>query len=190
MSRVEATTTLFLEAKNGNKDASNRLFPIVYAELRSLAGRQLRRKPADFTLQPTALVHEVYLRLINQNEVDWQGRTHFFAIAASMSRRVLIDHARRRLALKRRGRMHRVDFELALEKAGSTLSVPDEELIRLDEALNKLATLNERQARVAELRYFAGLSVEDTAAALGVSPRTVKADWRFVRAWLLQQLDG
>lgn len=169
----------------GDASAADRLMSVVYDELRALAQSCLQRERPDHTLQATALVHEAYLRLVDQTRVEWQGRAHFFAIAAEVIRRVLVDHARSHRALKRGGAAQRLTlFESAVLGEG-----PDGvELLTLDEALRELATHSERQARVVELRFFGGLSVEETAAVLDVSPRTVKDDWRFARALLRRRL--
>jgi RNA polymerase sigma-70 factor (ECF subfamily) len=169
---------------DGDAAARERLLPEVYSELRRRAGAYLRRERPDHTLQPTALVNEVYLRLIDQRDVRWQNRAHFFGIASQLMRRILVDHARSQGADKRGGREVRV----ALEEDVAQQDGPDIDLIALDSALSKLEALDPRQARVVELRYFGGLSVEETAEALGSSPATVKRDWTLARAFLHQQL--
>ena len=185
-------TRTFLRWRQGDEGALNALLPLVYDEMRRLAGSYLRNEGAGHTLQPTALAHEAYLRLLDQRQVSWQNRAHFMGLAAQAMRRILVDHARRRDAQKRGGGAVRVTLEDA-DAAGEALSnalpldVPAEEL---DEALDKLAALDERQARVVELRFFTGLSIEETGEALGVSPATVKRDWTLARAWLHRELKG
>lgn len=169
----------------GDSAALDRLLPHVYSELKKLAAAQLKRESAGHTLQPTALVHEAYLRLIDQREVQWQNRAHFFGVAAQIMRRILIDHARRKRARKRDAGGVRVTFD---ERLPST-SDGEPDLLALDDALNRLHELDPRQARVVELRYFGGLSVEETAEALSTSPATVKRDWAVARAWLHRELE-
>lgn len=158
--------------------------PLVYGELRQLAASHLRSERGDHTLQPTALVHEAYLRLVGQRSVSWANRAHFFGIAAQMMRRVLVDHARRRLAAKRSPGALRID--LGDEAAAAPDRAP--ELLALDRALTELERLDPRQARVVELRFFAGLSVEETAEVAGVSTATVKREWRTARAFLRHEI--
>lgn len=171
----------------GDVSVVNRLMAVVYEELRPLAQACLQRERPDHTLEATALVHEAYLRLVDQSRVEWQGRAHFFAIAAEVIRRVLVDHARSRQALKRGGGAHRLTLSESAILVDEPLGV---ELLTLDEALHNLAKLNRRQSRVVELRFFGGLSVEETAMVLKVSSRTVKDDWRFARAWLRRAIGG
>jgi RNA polymerase sigma factor (TIGR02999 family) len=159
----------------------------VYDELRQLARGYLRRERRDHTLEPTGLVHEAYLRLIDQTRVDWQGRTHFFAIGARMMRRLLVDHARRHDRKKRGGEAVKVTFADAVTPLlGRDLD--REDLLALDDALRRLHELDERQAQIVELRFFAGMKVDEVAAYLGVSKRTVEADWTHARAWLRRAL--
>jgi RNA polymerase sigma factor (TIGR02999 family) len=160
------------------------LLPLVYDELRALAGRYMRGERPGATLQPTAIVHEAYLRLMNADGIDWKGKTHFFAVAAIQMRRILVEHARAAAAEKRGGGLQRITFSSDLAVAPDGMVG----LLALDEALVSLERRNERQARVAELRLFAGLLVKETALHLGVSERTVKDDWRFARAWLIKEL--
>lgn len=160
------------------------LVPLVYGELRQLAARQLRNERPDHTLSPTSLVHEAFLRLTGSAPISWESRSHFFRVAAQAMRRILVDHARRRSAQKR-GRQHQVTLDSALEES---LSQSTEDVIGVDEALSRLALLDERQARVVELRYFGGFSIEETAEVLGTSPATVKRDWMVARAWLQREL--
>lgn len=171
--------------RDGEDGALDTLMAAVYPELRRIAARQLRAERADHTLQPTALVHEVFLRLIDQERVSWENRAHFLAIAARLTRRVLVDHARRRQAAKRGhgARPMRVDDVRVSAGAG-----PRTDLIALDEALDRLAALDSRQARVVELRYFGGLSIEEVAVLLEVSTGTVKRDWESARLWLFDVL--
>lgn len=187
MPDIEEATSLLSELSTGDGSAADRLFPIVYDELRALAAAYLRRERPNHTLQPTALVHEAYLRLINEKPIDWRGKSHFFAIAARCIRQILLNHARDRRAVKRGGGVS--PYTLLEEDA------PDDErsaidLLDLDEALIELTERHERQAVVVELRYFGGLSIEQTAIALDVSVGTVKGDWRFARAWLKERLSS
>ncbi len=179
-------TDLLKEWSAGDRRALDRLTPLVYEELRHQATRYLRRERPGHTLQTTALIHEAYLRLIDAKDVNWQSRAHFFAIAANLMRRVLVEHARRRDSDKRGGSQVRVQLDEALAVADET----DVDLLAIDEALNRLTTIDPQQARVVELRFFSGLTVEETAAALGVSPKTVKRDWSVARAWLRREIGG
>ncbi|HEY7636381.1 MAG TPA: sigma-70 family RNA polymerase sigma factor [Gemmatimonadales bacterium] len=181
-SRPSDVTRLLLEVSNGRAGAVDQLFPLVYAELRQLAARLLRGERKDHTLQPTALVHEAYLRLVDQRVGTWENRAHFLGVAAQAMRRILLDHARRRRAVKRDGGRVTLDEELA-EVTG-----PSVDLLEVDAALERLAQLDARQSRVVELRFFGGLNVEETAAVLGVAPVTVKRDWAVARAWLHRAL--
>lgn len=169
---------------NGDATALDKLIPVVYQELRRMADQYLRREDLSHSLQPTALVHEAYLRLIDQTKVQWQSRAHFFGVAAQMMRRILIDHAKTKHRLKRGGGAIKVSFD-------ENVNVSEEratELIALDDALEELAQMDERKSRIVELRYFGGLSVDETAEVLGVSNKTVMRDWNFAKAWLYQQL--
>jgi RNA polymerase sigma factor (TIGR02999 family) len=179
-------TVLLGEWSRGNHDALNQLLPVVYAELRRVAARQLRRERPNHTLQPTALVHEAYLRLVDQRQLDWQGRAHFFGVAAQVMRRVLVDHARRRAADKRGQGVPRVPIDEAYEVATSS-ELP---ILALDHALDRLQQLDANLARLVELRAFGGLTIEEAAHVLSVSPATVKRDWRTARAWLTRELDS
>ena len=180
----EEVTALLKEWSAGDRGALERLMPLVYEELRRLAASHLRAERGDHTLQPTALVHEAYLRLVGQRSVSWANRAHFYGIAAQMMRRVLVDHARRRLAAKRSPGTLYVDL------GEETAAAPDRapELLALDRALTELERLDPRQARVVELRFFAGLSVEETAEVAGVSTATVKREWRTARAFLRHEI--
>ena len=177
-------TNLLVELRRGNRDAEQQLIPLVYAELRRLAARYLRAERRDHTLQATALVNEAYLRLIEIHNIDWQSRTHFFALASQLMRRILVDYARAHRARKRGGSCESVNLEDAL-----VFSRPrSEEFIALDEALSRLAEVDQRQSQIVEMRFFGGLSEEEIAAHLGISVRTVKRDWRIAKAWLYRDL--
>jgi len=173
-------TQLLIAWGNGDKSALDELLPLVYDELRRLARQYMRRERPGNTLQTSALVNEAYLRLIDQRDVRWQNRAHFYGIAAQLMRRILVDHARKRSYQKRGGGAHRVTLEEGLivsdERAG--------DIVALDDALNSLADIDQRQSRIVELRFFAGLSIEETAEVLAVSPGTVMRDWTFAKAWL------
>ena len=183
----DETTRLLLSASQGDRASMEALMPMVYDELRAIAERKMRKERADHTLQPTALVNEAFLRLVDQTRVQWQGRAHFCAVAANMMRRILVDHARRRAAEKRGAGISPVVLDEALAPSRAANPV---DVVALDDLLERLATLNERHARVVELRFFGGLSVKETAHALDISPATVKNDWRVARAWLLSQLSN
>src|ERR1700685_293934 len=178
-------TQLLIDLRAGNQDAEAKLIPLVYAELRRLAAHYLRGERVDHTLQPTALVHEAYLRLTKLHEVDWQSRSHFFATAATVMRRILVDHARAPQAGQREALHNAVSLEDALVVSPERST----ELIALDEALNKLAQLDARRSRIVELRFFGGLSEEEIGTVLGISARTVKRDWRIAKAWLFDELN-
>ena len=170
----------------GDEQALGQLLPLVETELRRLARAYMARERPDHTLQTTALINEAYLRLIDASRVPWQDRAHFLGIAARLMRRVLVDHARARNYQKRGGKAERVSLDEALVLSPE----PDFNLLALDRALEKLAVLDERRSRVVEMRFFGGLSVEETAEALHVSPDTVKRDWRLAKLWLLRELEG
>jgi RNA polymerase sigma-70 factor, ECF subfamily len=176
---------LLVRFRKGDRDAEAQLIPLVYSELRRLATRYLNRERGDHTLQPTALVHEAFLRLASEKQPDWQDRAHFFGVAARLMRQVLVDHARRRHSLKRGG-----DCERSMMTEELLVYTPDKsaELLALDEALRRLADQDERQSRVVEMKFFAGLNIEQIAAVLEVSPRTVKREWTMARAWLHQEM--
>ncbi len=185
-SRSPEEVTQLLLAWNGGDDAAlDKLMPLVYDELRKAAKRYMRREPVGHTLQTAALVNEVYLRLIDAKNVRWQDRAHFFAISARLMRRVLVEFARRRHQLKRGGEIHQVSIDEALAFGQDQGA----DVVALDDALTALARLNLRQSRVVELRFFGGLSEEEIAEALKVSPRTVRNDWRVARAWLYRELN-
>lgn len=180
----QEVTALLKEWGAGDRGALERLMPLVYDELRRLAASQLRAERGNHTLQPTALVHEAYLRLVGQRSVSWANRAHFFGIAAQMMRRVLVDHARKRQAAKRNpGTVH---VDLAASAEGKADRAP--ELLALDDALTELEKLDPRQAKVVELRFFGGLSVEETAEVAGISTATVKREWKTARAFLRHEI--
>jgi RNA polymerase sigma factor (TIGR02999 family) len=183
----EAVTQLLVEWQQGDAKAIDRLMPLVYAELRAIAARYLGHESPGHTLQSTALVHEAYLRLIDQRRVQWQNRAHFFGIAAQMMRRILVDHARREHRDKRGGDAPRLSLDAAMAAAAPT---PDVDVIALDTALTALAEIDTRAAQIVELRFFSGLTIEETAEVLAVSPGTIKRDWTSARAWLYRELSG
>jgi RNA polymerase sigma-70 factor (ECF subfamily) len=176
--------TEILAAAEGKSPPADELLPLVYDDLRALAEKYLRGEPSGHTLQPTALVHEAYMKLVDQTRVDWQGRTHFFAVGAQAMRRILVDHARRRRAVKRGGDRQRITVDEQLLAAGRR----DEDLLELDEALERLAELDSQQAKMVEMRFFGGLDVAETATALGMSKRTAEREWTMVRSWLRREL--
>jgi RNA polymerase sigma factor (TIGR02999 family) len=178
-------TQLLREWCDGNRAAFDQLMPLVYDELHLQAARFRRRERQDHTLQTTALIHEAYLRLIDQRDVKWQNRNHFFAIASLAMRRVLVNYAKSRHREKRGGHQHKLPLD---EETLGAIDENTDEIIALDEALTRLATLDEQQVRVVELRYFSGLSLEDTADALGISRATVARDWSMAKAWLHHEL--
>lgn len=181
---MQDVTGLLHKIARGDADAAAELVPLIYDELRRLAAHFMARERPDHTLQTTALVHEAYLRLVEQRYDTWNNRAHFYGAAAGIMRRILVDHARARRTAKRGGNAHHVPLE---DAAGLVRDQP-EELLRLDVALTRLAERSARQVRVVELRFFVGLDVEETAEALAVSPKTVKRDWSVARAWLLREL--
>lgn len=190
MSSSSADITLLLRRWSaGDAEALQQLLPLVYGELRRIASNQLRHERDDHTLAPTALVHELYLRLVDQRHASWQNRAHFFGLAAQLMRRILVDYARARRAEKRGGTITQVSLEDALaDEAGMPTQSPVADVLAIDEALERLAAIDEDQARIVELRFFAGLTVEETAHVLQRSPRTVKREWRLARAWLYREL--
>jgi RNA polymerase sigma-70 factor, ECF subfamily len=177
---------LLAEWSDGNQAALERLYPLVYEELRRMAHRYMRRERKGHTLQTTALINEAYLRLVEQKDVHWQNRAHFFGISAEIMRRILIDHARRYEYLKRGGNAQRV----SLDEAAVVAKERGEELLALDEALKSLEAIDPRRSRVVELRFFGGLENEEIASLLRISANTVTRDWNLARAWLYQQLSG
>ena len=178
-------TELLREWSEGDQQALSELLPIIYNELRQVAHRYLRRERAEHTLETTALVHEAYLKLIDQRSVNWQNRAHFFAIAAQAMRRILIDNARRRTAGKRGN-----GVRVPLEEVAGVSGERDDDLLALDEALRELEEIDPQQSKIVELRYFGGLTIEETSEAMSLSPATVKREWAMARAWLYQTLTG
>ena len=179
-------TELVQQSLLGNRDAADQLIQAVYDKLHALAKELLRHESPAHTLQPTALVNEAYLRMVDQNRVDWKGTTHFYAISARMMRRILVDHARGKKREKRGGGRERIKLTEDICVANRD----DEDVLDVDDAINKLSKLNPRQAEVVELRFFGGLSVAQVAEALGVSKRTIESDWTVLRAWLRRELSG
>jgi RNA polymerase sigma factor (TIGR02999 family) len=184
MASSRDVTALLGDWSRGDRSALDQLLPLVYAELRRIAGRQLRRERVGHTLQPTALVHEVYLRIVDQRHVDWQNRAHFFGVAAQVMRRILVDHARRRHAGKRGEGVPCLSVDDAREVAASN-EIP---ILALDHALGRLEKVDPELARIVELRAFGGLTIEEAARVLEVSPSTAKRDWRTAKAWLSREL--
>jgi RNA polymerase sigma factor (TIGR02999 family) len=200
----QPVTQLLASWRGGDKAALGELTGLVYQELRSLAQRHLRRERSNHTIQRTALVNEAFVRLVNQQSVDWQSRAHFFGLASNLMRRILVDHARARLASKRGGGVDAVSLDEIVNPSDSdTTGHPngpryaepgqvdgetDEDVAAIDEALTRLAALDERQAKIVEMRYFGGLTIEETAAAIGISDATVKREWTLARAWLRREL--
>jgi RNA polymerase sigma factor (TIGR02999 family) len=178
-------TALLGDWSRGNQTALNQLLPLVYAELRHVAARQLRNERSDHTLQPTALVHEVYIRLVDQRQVDWRNRAHFFGVSAQVMRRILVDHARRHGASKRGAGVRCVSIDEAKDVAAASNEMP---ILALDRALDRLETVDAELAKIVELRAFGGLTIEEAAHVLSVSPSTVKRDWRTAKAWLNREL--
>lgn len=178
-------TQLLVQIHAGNKEAEERLIRLVYAELRRLAAHYLRGESPDHTLQPTALVHEAYIRLTGMQQIDWQSRSHFFATSAIAMRRILVDHARAKRAEKREGFREAISLENVLVVSPSRST----DLLALDEALERLVKIDARRSRVVELRFFGGLNEEETAHVLGISARTVKRDWRIAKAWLYNEVN-
>lgn len=184
-------TELLHRSRAGDHDALNQLLPLVYQELRDQAARSFKRERRAITLQPTALVHEAYVRLLGNRRIQWHDRQHFFAVAARLMRQILVDHARARHAQKRGGPDHRgTQITLGDAEQGSTVDQEAQmvDLLTLDALLDRLTARNERQSRVVELRVFTGLTVEEIAEALELSPRTIKTDWQMARAWLIREL--
>ena len=181
---ADNVTQLLIELSNGDGDAVDILLPLIYDELRKLAANYLRRERPDHTLQPTALVHEAYLRLVDQTRVNWQNRAHFFGVAAQIMRRLLVDHARKHNAAKRGQDFQKFSLDENIDRAVER----SEELIALDDALKALAAFDPQKARMIELRYFGGLSIEETADVMGTTPTTIKRQWRFAKAWLYGEM--
>ncbi|MGD9790664.1 MAG: sigma-70 family RNA polymerase sigma factor [Phycisphaerales bacterium] len=190
-------TQLLARAQSGDRQATNELFPVVYDELRQIASGFMANERAGHTLQPTALVNEAYMRLVGPTEVTWENRAHFFGAAARAIRRILTDHARAKGSLKRGGNFERQSLDTIADTFASREPIPGEDtsvdgldLVELDAALTRLDEIDEQKARVVELRFFAGLTSEQTAAALGVSLSTVARDWQFARLWLHRELEN
>lgn len=184
MTNRQDVTGLLKDARGGDEGALNQLLPLVYDELRRVAANQLRAERSDHTLQATALVHEAYLRLLEQKEVDWRNRVHFFSIAAEMMRRILVNYAIQRNAKKRGDGATKI----ALDEAISFSKEKELDLVILDETLKELEKFDPDQAKIVELRFFAGLTIEETAQALGVSDSTVKREWRSAKAWIMGRM--
>lgn len=180
----EEVTQLLNQWSEGDQAALDRLFPFVYDELRRLANAYLRRERPGHTLQSTALVHEAYLRLVGQREIRWQNRAHFFGIAAQVIRHILVDHARGRISAKRGGGA----VNLSLDEGLAVPNKQDLDVVALDDALQGLAKIDPQQSRIVELRFFGGLSIEETAEVVGVSTATVKRDWSVAKAWLYREV--
>ncbi len=180
----QEVSQLLVQWRSGDQQALDRLMPLVYDELRRIAGRYMKRERKDHTLQTTALVNEAYLRMVGQQDVKWQNRAHFFAVAASVMRHLLVDHARARGRVRRGAHRQQV----TLDKAAIISEQRGEEMLALDEALTKLAAIDARKVKIVELRYFSGLSAEETATVLGVSEITVKREWLKAKAWLYREL--
>ena len=185
MATPNEVTQLLIDWNNGDRNALDKLLPMVYGELRKIANSRLRNQRPDHTLQPTALVNEAFLHLINCDNIQWQNRAHFYAVAAKMMRHILVDFARSRDELKRGGGATQVSLDDALTVSEERSA----ELVELDHALNKLAKLNQRHSRIVELRFFVGLNEPEIAEVLRVSPRTVSTDWSLARAWLMRELN-
>ena len=185
MESPEGVTQLLVDWSNGDQSALDKLMPVVYDELRRLASNYLRRERAGHTLQPTALVNEAYLKLVDQRQARWQNRAQFFGVAAQLMRRILVDHARVRQAQKRGGSDQQ---QLSLGHADHIAAKPNVDLLALHEAMNELAEIDPQQSRIVELRFFGGLTIEETAEVLEISHATVERDWTLARAWLRREL--
>lgn len=181
---TNGVTGILLRLSDGDRDAVNDLLPLVYEELRRLAGSYLRQERSDHTLQPTALVNEAYLKMVGINQISWQNKAHFVAVAANQMRRILVDHARRRNAFKRGGEFHILTLNDEIDKAADETT----ELIELDDALTELARMDALKAQIVEMRYFGGLTMDEVAEVLGVSVITVKRHWKMTKAWLYGRL--
>jgi RNA polymerase sigma factor (TIGR02999 family) len=182
-SNVAKITELLVAVSEGGRAALDQLIPVVYDDLRRVAAAQMRRETAGQSLQPTALVHEAYLRLVDQRHVQWRNRAHFFGVAASLMRRILVDHARARLADKRGGGLERVT--LAGDEAGES---PPIDVLALHESLQRMAAFSPRQGRIVELRYFGGLTIDEAAEVIGISSATLVREWTIAKAWLRADL--
>ena len=185
MQNAPEITQLLKDWSEGNQTALDKLMPLVYDELRRQASRYLRNERQGHTLQTTALIHEAYLKLIGINQIEWQNRNHFFAIASTAMRRILVDYARERKRDKRGGVAENLPLDEGLQISANEKSV---DLIALDEALSRLAKLDERQTKVVELKYFSGLSIDEIAEVLGIANSTVRLDWNLAKAWLKQEI--
>lgn len=186
MKPAESVTQLLVKWGDGDQQALDKLMPLVYSELRRLASNYLRRERPGHTLQPTALVNEAYLKLVDQKGAKWQNRAQFYGVAAQLMRRILVDHARHRQAAKRGGPDQQ---RLSITSAGDLGEKPDFDLLALHEALEELRTFDPQQERIVELRFFGGLSIEDTAEVMGIGHATVERDWKMARAWLRRKLE-
>jgi RNA polymerase sigma factor (TIGR02999 family) len=182
----DETTKLLRAWAAGDKVALDELTPRIYQELRRIAGQFIKNERRDTSIQATALVHEAYVKLVDVNNVDWQHRAHFFAVSAQIMRRILLDRARRRVAAKRGGKVETINLDEVADISNERAA----ELVKLDDALRAFAEVDARKAQVVELRFFGGLSVEETASVLGISSQTVMRDWTVARAWLLAELSG
>jgi RNA polymerase sigma factor (TIGR02999 family) len=185
MQPSEGITELLIDWGQGDQAALDKLMPLVYSELRRLASNYLRRERASHTLQPTALVNEAYLKLVDQRNAKWQNRAQFFGISAQLMRRILVDHARQHQAAKRGGSNQQ---RLSITSAERVVKQPEIDLLALNEALDELAKIDPQQGRIVELKFFGGLSIDETAEVLGISHSTVERDWKMARAWLRRQL--
>ena len=183
---AEGITQLLIDWGKGDQAALEKLMPLVYDELRRLASNYLRRERATHTLQPTALVNEAYLKLVDQRNAKWQNRAHFFGISAQLMRRILVDHARQHQAAKRGGSNQQ---RLSITSAEQVAKQPEIDLLALNEALEELTQMDPQQAQIVELKFFGGLSIDETAEVLGISHATVERDWKMARAWLRRQLE-
>lgn len=181
---IESVTQLLLELSDGNRETVDQLLPHIYDELRRLAASYMRRERPDHTLQPTALAHEAYLRLVDQTRANWRNRAHFFGVAAQIMRRLLVDYARKHNAEKRGADFQKLSLDENIDKAVER----GQEIVALDRALEELAAIDEQKARIVELRYFGGLTIEETAEVMGVTPITIKRHWRMAKAWLQSQM--
>jgi RNA polymerase sigma factor (TIGR02999 family) len=186
MASPATITRLLIRWRSGDRTAFDELAPQIYSELRRLAKYYLRQERSAHTLHPSDLVHEAYLRLVDEKEIDWQNRAHFFGVAAVRMRHILVDHARSRQAAKRGGG----EYLLSLSKANQLVEDRDVNLLALDGALRRLEATDPQKSRIVELRYFGGLTIEETAEALRISPATVKRDWRMARAWLRNEISN
>ena len=186
MQPPEGITQLLVDWGQGDQAALEKLMPLVYSELRRLASNYLRRERAEHTLQPTALVNEAYLKLVDQRNAKWQNRAHFFGISAQLMRRILVDHARQHRAVKRGGSGQQ---RLSITSVEKLAKQPEVDLLALNEALDELAKMDPQQSRIVELKFFGGLSIDEVAEVLGIGHATVERDWKLARAWLRRQLE-